>query len=227
MAYRTVWPKSRRGLTILELAVAILLAIGLIVASISMIGAIFRADLRTDSEKVVAAVRYLYNLSVLNNRPYRLVLDQGQGQYWGEEFDNEDDGPCNQFLMEGDPDDKRRSQSNSRSKRKKDKDRNDEDAGQSAGSFSSVKNHLLKKRELSKRVKFMGVLSEGQQERLREGQAYIHFFPGGYVEKAYIYLGDGAPSEAQVYTIETRPLLGSGRLHREEKREQDFYVSAR
>lgn len=209
-----------RGLTIIELAVVILLAVAMITASISMIGALLRADLRTDSEKIVASIRYLYNLSVLNNRAYRLVIDQSEGRYWGEEFDNLEDGPCGAFLLEADDAAKPKRRATSTGRRADDET---EAVAKSQNSFTKVKNHLLRKRSISNRVKFDGVLTEGQQDRIREGQVSIHFFPSGYVEHAFIYLSDGV-QDGSVFTVETHPLLGSGKLYREELREGDFYV---
>ena len=54
-----------------------------------------------------------------------------------------------------------------------------------------------------------------------EGQVEVNFFPSGYVERAYIYIGD----DDTVHTIETKPLLGTAEVHREKLQPSSLFAS--
>ena len=85
-----------RGFTLIELMVSItisLIVIGLITVSINNIR---RADLKKSSGMMSSAMRYLYNLAVINNTPYRMVIDMEKGAFWGEAMETDD--PCNRYL---------------------------------------------------------------------------------------------------------------------------------
>lgn len=198
------------GFTIVELLATIVIILVVAIAVTIGIANIQRADLPAQAGKIAAAVRYLYNLSVINNQSYRLVIDLKSGEYWGEELPAE--SPCDVFLLdsEGDP---REAAKIARQKDKKKGrgDREGDETPQSAA-FEGVKDNLLTKRSLEKKLEFRGVITAHHSELQEEGQVEVNFFPSGYVEKAYIYLGSGDV----VFTIETRPLLGSVRIHREE-----------
>lgn len=222
-------PRSA-GFTVIELAVSILIVVILITVVIVNVGGLFRADLKTSSEKIAASVRYLYNLSVINNMSYRLVVDMENGEYWGEELPREGTA-CDTFLMDSDETLKKKAnQESTRKGGRKSKSvdvvsrafgRDGEDAGEegsSGGAFSQVRDNLLTRRELGKRIQFEGVLVAHQKAKLSEGKVEIHFFPSGYVERAYIYLTDGD----HIYTIETKSLQGTAVLHREELSASEF-----
>ena len=72
---------GRRGFTLIELSVTvaiIALIIGLVTVSITNIR---KADLTKSSGVLSAAMRYLYNLAVINRTPYRLVIDLDEGNF--------------------------------------------------------------------------------------------------------------------------------------------------
>ena len=75
----------RRGFTLIELIVVI--AIGsILVGSVTVaIANIRTADLKSATGMMAGAMRYMYNLAVINNRPYRLVIDMDESTFWGEE----------------------------------------------------------------------------------------------------------------------------------------------
>ena len=53
-----------------------------------------------------------------------------------------------------------------------------------------------------------GVLTSGQADVFESGVAYIHFFPNGFVEPALIYTTDG---DGEYYTLMINPLTGKVR----------------
>lgn len=197
------------GFTLIELLATIVIILVITVAVTIAIGNIQRADLPAQSGKLAAAVRYLYNLAVINNQSYRLVIDLGAREYWGEELPAE--SPCDVFLLEseGDPKAAAKLQTQKGKKRKKG-DGDEEEAAQTAA-FDAVKDNLLTKRTLDTKIEFRGVITSHHAELQEDGRVEVNFFPSGYVEKAYIYVGTGE----QTFTIETRPLLGTVRIHKE------------
>ena len=75
------------GYTLIELSAVLAIALILIVASVATLRSVRKADISTAAGRLTSAVRYLYDLSVVTNRPYRLVLDLGANAYWGEPAD--------------------------------------------------------------------------------------------------------------------------------------------
>lgn len=77
-------PAAWGGYTLLELMAVIAVVLVGGVAVVAGVGSVRKASLSTSAARVAAAVRYLYDLSVLNNRPYRLVVDLDGRSFWGE-----------------------------------------------------------------------------------------------------------------------------------------------
>ena len=63
-----------------------------------------------------------------------------------------------------------------------------------------------------------GVLTNRTGKVVEEGTEYVHFFPDGTAEKAFVWLSDGTDT----YTIEVKSLQGTGVFHKEELSEADF-----
>ena len=83
------FPRGRRGpsdsgYTLIELSAVLAIALILIVASVATLRSVQKADVSTAAGRLTSAVRYLYDLSVVTNRPYRLVVDLASNAYWGE-----------------------------------------------------------------------------------------------------------------------------------------------
>ena len=77
-------PPSDAGYTLIELSAVLAIAMFLIVASVATLRSVQKADISTAAGRLTSAVRYLYDLSVVTNRPYRLVVDLANNAYWGE-----------------------------------------------------------------------------------------------------------------------------------------------
>ena len=207
----------RAGFTLLELLVVILI-MGMAGTLLSVsLSSIRWANLGTQSRRMVAMVRYLYEKSVLTNHVYSLTLDIDKGEYWGEVQNATD--PCHKYLLanEEEKQEADRPQYNELKKQEKtDKDGNEE-IDRSAG-FGSSRDLLLKHTKLPEGLKFEGVLCEHFDGPVEDGQVKIHFFPNGYVEHAFIYLAKGEV----VHTIETLPLRGTAKVSKERLEEADF-----
>jgi general secretion pathway protein H len=209
--------RENAGYTMVELAVA--LVIILIVVSVVAVGVsnIHKSDLSNSAMNVSSAIRYLYSLSVLNNKNYRLVMDMEKGAYWGEELTKMDE--CTRYLLPSKDEEKPSAVSKPKNTKNPYPKTEESMESDNDSSFQVAKDNLLSKRDLPKKIRFDRVMTSHSPEPFREGRAEIHFWPSGYVEKAYIYIG----YEDELYTVETVPLMGIARVHSEELDAGGFY----
>ena len=220
--FRRPWSS---GYTLIELAAVIGIVLIMSIAGFATIQSVRKADISSSAAKIAASVRYLYDLSVLNNRPYRLVIDLANGSYWGELVEA-GAGGCGTALLPSAYDEKfanaksgQTGAAGTGASRMR-----DGAAGGLAGAAGMQgeepvagavapkdgggmgKDNLLTKRTLPKGLKFSGVMTSHQEEMTEEGRDEVYFFPSGYVERAYIFL----KRDDDVYTVETVPLRGTG-----------------
>jgi len=211
--YGPLGHRKAKGFTLIELVVS--MAIGLLVISLvtMAITNIRRADLKASSGMMAGAMRYLYNLAVINNTPYRLVIDMDAGKFWGEEMDTDD--PCKRYLPA--PGEELLGGEEQRIGA-------DEDAPP-ATAYKKPKDNLLSERSLPRGIVVTGVLTSHHRDAQREGRAAIHFFPGGYAERAYVWLGeqDGPEAEPEeIVTLDLDGLMGHVKRHYEVLEESSF-----
>ncbi len=233
------------GFTVIELAVALLIMLIVTSVAIVAVGSLLRSRLRTSAMTLEAAIRYMYNLSVIHNEAHRLVVDLDNRTWWGEAVARGGD-QCGAFLLPEDDTDAdnglaapagRKGGAASGGKgaargaggrEGTGKEGNSEEPGQApkgagrgrakgAGAREAGAG-MLGKHKLPKGVSFKGVLTEHHSEVQEDGTASLYFFPTGYVEHAYIYLTDGDST----LTIESLPLQGHAVLHDEELDERSF-----
>lgn len=223
-------PSNRRlraphqaGYTLIELSAVMLIVMILSVSAIATIRTVGKADLSTEANRMATAVRYLYDLAVLNNRAYRLVLDIESNSYWAEEIDPSE--TCGTGLLPSDDDDRIDeffAEAKQKARKTAGLDTMVDDEGEEGGAAVSIgkapKDNLLRKRTLPKGLFLLMVMTGHQDEPTEEGIGEVYFFPSGYVERAYLYLG----REDEVYTIETVPLRGKGIIHAEELDPRDL-----
>ncbi|MEZ4269119.1 MAG: prepilin-type N-terminal cleavage/methylation domain-containing protein [Myxococcota bacterium] len=203
---------GQAGFTLIELAVTLtimVLVVGLVTMSITNIR---RADLKASGGMLAAAMRYTYNLAVINGTPYRLVLDISAGEFWGEELQTED--PCARYLPEegeltGEAGEDEEGRPDAAPKLEPGEVALDEngqpvattDETRGAMGYQRKKDNLLSKRTLPKGIRITGVITSHHTAQQTEGRVAIHFFPGGFAEKAWVWLGEASGPE-QVATAQ-------------------------
>lgn len=192
------------GFTIIELMVVMVVMATVTLVIAIGIGNIRGASVQAESGKLAVAVRYLYNLSVLNGKVYRLTVDLDSGTWWGDEQASRD--PCKSFEMPGEDEEL---EDTAPKPKKADPDATEKHA--EAG-FGAAKTKLLKKKKLAKGIIFSGVMTSHQSELATSGQAHIHFFPNGTVERALVYVRVKDDEDDEM-TVELLPLQGSARIH--------------
>ena len=207
---------TQTGFTIVELVVVMSIVLLVVIGATAAAGRLFAADLSQGAGQFASSVRYLYSLSVLNNRSYRLVVDLDAEEYWGEEIASAD-SVCGAVLVEKEgeevADNVRRGLDRPTSTDSEEEERTTD------SSFEIAKDNLLTRRRLPSRVGFVQAMTGHHVEMQESGQIAIHFFPAGFVEHAWIYLGD----EEETFTVTTRSLMGTAEVHTEELRPEDFF----
>lgn len=190
-------PSLSAGYTLIELAVIIAIVIVVSVAALAAIRSVRKADISTTATRLAVSIRYLYDLSVLNNRPYRLVVDIAGKAYWAELADK---GGCGTTALLP-------------SENEQKYDSKPMEVGGEEGELGGLgKENLLRRTTLPKGITFQGLMTTHQDEPIEDGRGEIYFFPSGYVERAFIYLRQ----DEDVYTVETLPLRGTAIVRHEE-----------
>ncbi len=196
------------GFTLIELVVVMVVMAVVTVTVVIGIGNIRGANVDTEAGQLAAAVRYLYNLSVLNGRNYRLIVDLDSHAWWGEAQDSRD--PCKQFLLPGEGEEEGR-----------EVDEDDEGNAPPPAAFGAAKSALLQKRELPKGIAFVGAMTSHQSDIERKGQVHLNFFPNGSVEAGFVLIGD-SDDDSDVVTVEVLPLQGTARVYNGELTVDDW-----
>ena len=199
--------RRQQGFTLIELVV-VMAVIAVVTTAVAIgIGNIRGASVQAESGKLTLAIRYLYNLSVLNGKNYRMVIDIDSGTYWGEEQKSRD--PCKAFLLPGEGEAADGSTDE------------DPDRQQVAG-FGAARSKLVSKRKLAKGIAFGGVMTSHQDELSTSGQVHINFFPNGTAEAAMVYVQD-ADDDEDVMSVEVLAMQGSARIYDDKQDLQDFF----
>ena len=210
------------GFTLIELLVTIaLVAIIISVVAVNIAG-IIRVDLSAEAGRVASVIRYLHATSVIQNRPCRLVVDLGGGTYTAECFDP----ALSQTMFLLDPE---RNEENLNLEKKKDYTKGNkkleevEEGVAKKQPFTPLQTTMMKEStfKLPKGIQFKKVMTIHQDEPVFD-RAEIYFFPNGFVEKSYIYIGlqgkdEEGEEEKNIKTISVEPLSGKVPVYTEER----------
>jgi len=199
--------KKRRstqwGMTLMETMVVLMVA-GLLLAVLSVaLYDIFGARLSQATGQISSVCRYGYDQATLLGKIHRLAIDHDEGTYWLEEVDF----PKECGLVpdtQADPDAK--------------KEKPKEEGSEAPGTGKAVVDMSVKKEKLPNGIKFDGLLTNRLGEIVTEGVEYVHFFPDGTAEKAFLWVSDGQ----EIWTIEVKALQGTGLVHKVNLEEREF-----
>lgn len=143
--------------------------------------------INSTTRKFVGLIRTVRNDAVLLNNIYRLVIDFDQKAYWVESQ--------REAKLLGAPDPQA---SVSKSKKK--------DEPEPPSNFDFASKYSKKPVPMPDGVAFDGVLKE-REGLVKEGRAYVHFFPNGFNEQAILYLKREG-SQTVSYSLYVRPTSG-------------------
>lgn len=201
----TVVSRSRRlrGLTLLEVMIVLAVLILMTGIGFSTFGALKGTQLRTQTNKIAAAIRHTFNRSVATGLYMRMVVDVDGDAYWVEASE------VPQFLMaekrkEGEDDQGRDAREVEKEEEEARRAR-DDDAPPPPQRQRFQEDGVIQRVAMEKGIGIDGVYTSGQEDVFRSGKAYIHFFPNGFVEPSMIYTTDG---EEAFFTLVVAPLTG-------------------
>lgn len=203
--------RAEAGYSLVELMIA-LAVVGLISGGAVMgLRSLVRSELRSQSSKLAAAIRYSYDRALTTGEFYRLHFDLDNQTYRLERSES-------RVLI----DTKLATLSRGRGKDRDelDKEAAEEDKRALNGlpeellppqaprrpKFAEYKDSTLPKVKLS-RIKVLDVLLPREKDPYVSGHAYLHFFPDGHTERAVIHLGTDSQDDVQ-YTLWVHGLTG-------------------
>lgn len=202
-----------RGLTLIEIMVAIMLATVVIAITIPAFNAATDSDLNAVAVRISGASRACFGEAAIKNVTLRMAYDLDANAYWveafpgtfqiiGEERDLEEARDAEEDLAED-------------AKRKKEQEdryggEEDMEAAPIVATFVPVEVGFVEAQRMSGRLKIKGVRTPQFRQVVTNGKAYTHFFPNGWAERTLVYLEDSGGS---VLTLETQPLTGRVIIH--------------
>jgi len=197
--------ERRRGMTLLEVLVALMIA-AIVVGGVAVsVRGGFTSRLAKTTGKLMGTIRYAFDRAVMTGKPWQLVVDMDGGSFWLEEL--EENKSCEARIKEMD------------GLERGEAGLAEADAAAEALEKGTKKEDMIVRTvKLSDGVKIDAVLAQHHKEPLTDGQARILFFPEGISEKAFIWVSVGET----VHTVEIRALQGRGVLHREELSARDL-----
>lgn len=204
---------GERGLTLIEITIALLIVALLLFVAIPSIEAIAGVRAREEAGRISGAVRFMYGHSALIGKVCRMVFDIDERMWWAE---------CTQdrFTVAVDKETSRGGKRVEEEKPRWSASRADPlDEGQALrqqvekeAEFADFKSEEIAQRKLPEGAD-LEVWVAHQSERYTSGKAYLYFFPQGHTERAQIYVKNG---EDDAYTLVVSPLNGRVKVVGEE-----------
>jgi general secretion pathway protein H len=195
-------PAQSRGFTLVELMIVVAVIAVLAAAVVPSVASLSGADARKAAGELSGSLRYLFDTAALRHATCRMVLDL-DGRTFGAECAPRLVGVARGEKAAAAAADQEDLES--RFPDERDAERRRLLAGSRFGAFTD---RLLMKRELPGRTEIREVRVEGRREPITAGKAYVHFFPGGQAERAFIVVADGTT----LYTVVVEPFTGRARV---------------
>lgn len=191
-------PSSPKGMTLIELMVAMMI-VGLIFGlGTSALRAIFDADIKQTSSKLASTMRYLANKAVTDQVFIRMVIDIDGKKYRIEQSDEA-------TVIDLDLEEKRGSEDPEKST-PSDKEKAEE-ATRADTAFSEMDSKLAEPVQLPSGVVIKDVAVSYLKNKKESGQVVTYFFPDGYATPTLVNLQDANNAQI-VYSIELMAMAG-------------------
>ncbi len=193
-------PAQSRGFTLVELMIVVAVIAVLSAAVVPAVASLSGADARKAAGEVGGALRYLFDTAALRHATCRMAFDLDGHSYSAECAQ----GPVG---VAKNPDDARAVDEELADRLP---DERDVERRRLLGKtrFAAFGDRLVTKRELPGTTVVREVRVEGRSRPVTEGTAYVHFFPGGQAERAFVEIADGDT----VYTVVVEPFTGRARV---------------
>ncbi|CAM4457830.1 MULTISPECIES: prepilin-type N-terminal cleavage/methylation domain-containing protein [Myxococcus] len=221
--------RAQRGLTLIEISIAIIIVAMLFSAAVMGIGSITGAKAKGSAGELAGLIRSLYDSAALRGQTCRLVFEipdpksEQATRYHAECAEGAvTTARDRDETLRAENSERERAARNRSSGSGRDERRNYLSGGsgtnapsaqellegeklrvENAARFSSYTSEEVPARELPADVK-VSVWTRNQRQPVENGVAYLYFFPQGYTEKAYVYVQQGD----NVWTLDVSPLTG-------------------
>jgi general secretion pathway protein H len=189
-----------RGFTLIELLVVLAVIVAVAAAAAPALGSITGANARQAAGEVAGAMRHLFDTAALRHQTCRLVLDV-DARAWSAECAP---GAVGLSRRAG------AAEEDAKDLEARFPDEKDAELRRLLAKtrFGAFEDRLVAKKELPGRAGFGKIHLEGRREDVTEGKAYVHFFPGGRAQRAYVPIADGD----HLYTVVLEPMTGKARV---------------
>lgn len=198
---------GQRGMTLIEISVALLLIAVLMSLAVPAVSNITRADLRASARRVAASIRYTYDLAARKTSVFRVVFDLDEGAWWVE-------SSSDRFLLNREKtevvDGALDLEAEEEREERRFVSRGYIESGEMwqpkrKATFSNFAGPLTPKAQLPDSVFFQDIWVAHQEAAVSNGQAYLYCFPTGMTEQAVIHLVD---EDDNPYTLWVHGLTG-------------------
>lgn len=192
-----------KGFTLIELIIVVALIAMAMGITVSVRSNTATIQMRKQSTRLSASIRYAYNQAATLNTAFRIVFDLTEQAYWLEESTTD-------FLLQSDE------------KKKEEENKIKEDQTQTTTpAFGESKDKVFKKIKFKKKIKIRDIFVAHQEEPVDQGKAYLYFFPTGLTESAMIHLSNA--EEDYNFTILVNPITGHSKIKNEYIDYKDIY----
>lgn len=205
--------RRERGLTLIEIMVAIMLAAVVIAVSVPAFNAATDSDLNAVALKIAGASRTCFGEAAIKNVTLRVAYDLDAQAFWIEAYSGT-------YQVIGEERDLEEARDEEEDKKEEDKRRKEQEERFGAPEdaegaplvpqFVPVQLAFVEAQQLPRRIRIKGVRTPQFRQVIEDGKAYTHFFPNGWAERTLVYLEDRGGS---VLTLETQPLTGKIVIH--------------
>jgi general secretion pathway protein H len=222
--------RAERGLTLIEIAIALVIAAVLFSAVVAGVGAITGSKAKAAASELAGVIRSLYDTAALTGKTCRLVFEiagpkgEEPTRYRAEcaaggvttsrdrEAALRDENRSRDDAKRGGRDERRNFRSGSGGEPSLQELMEQEQSRvEQAARFSSYTAEEVAPRQLPGSVS-VSVWTRQQKAPVDQGVAYLYFFPQGYTEKAQVYVRQGD----NVWTLTIAPLTGKVNVVAEE-----------
>lgn len=197
-----------KGITVIELMVVMTIIAAIVGVGAYSVSAISASDLRNESMRVAAVMRYTYSNAALNNSRYRMVFDLETGEYYTEVTD--------QALVETERSKEDEEEFLSDEARElgqrwdEEDDLFDDEEADPFGlnrkvNYRRVNDVVIEKTNLKEGVRFAEIYTTQRDEPYTRGKAAMSFFPNGFQDQVMVVLEDSTGAQVSLLT---EPMTG-------------------
>lgn len=200
--------RARRGLTVIELMVVLVILAGMFVGAVSMVNSLSRSKLKGQAMRMSGMIKYAYAQAAIRQRYYRLVINMESNEYWVEVAPNDRPGspptiPEVRYIGAPEQVDLPRRE---RTIGYEEGDAEGSVFGLQRPKYQQITDDpTIKRKSLTDGIRVVRVFTSQNEEGVEGGTVGITFFPNGFVEPTIIVLG---AEDSGYMSLELEPLTG-------------------